>query len=262
MRVVAAESGLRFDIAAVGAAPSATITLARKATTQVLCACGLVLLFLTWSATPAFALAHGAGGWATWSNGSSLTAYGNRGEVYAYTRPSSGAKVNSIYVRAPGDPNGYLVEAGYTSTGSNPPSGLPANHDPWFFSVNMYAGVYTADDFSYQYGLPVGERTRVSLVNTSGAHNWDVYYAGTHVTTWWDTAFMYGYLTVGEERSLTSVDARASITYMERLAREGSAYTWYYWWNGVGDGYDDAYSFRFNHVGDSNHWVYCDDHNN
>lgn len=262
MKVVAAKSGVRSGIAAVGGPRPATTTLAWKPTIEVLCACGLALLFLAWCATPAFALAYQANGIATWSDGSWLTAYGNRGEVYAYARPSSGAKVNSIYVRAPGDPNDYLVEAGYAATGSNPPSGLPANHNPWFFSVNVVAGVYYAEQFNYQYGLPVGERTRVSVINTSGLHTWDVYYAGNYVMSWYDTDFMYGYLTVGEERSLTSVDARASITYMRRLAQEGSSYTWYYWWNGVRNGQDGAYYFRFNHVGDSNHWVYCDDHDN
>jgi len=203
----------------------------------------------------AFAL-PGVSGWATLSdNRTYLNAYGTRGDVYAYARPAYGMKVNSIYVKAPGDPDNYGVEAGYTSTGVGDTLLLPINHNAWFFTSRMKAGVWLSDDFGYAYGLPVGSRTRVSISNTGGGHDWNIYYGTTLLRTWTDTGFLYGRLQVGEERNYSSTDPRAAITNMEYVAKTGSAYGWYDWNYGVGDGYDSGYSFKFNHVADANHWV-------
>lgn len=224
--------------------------------TRMASVCLVACVVVALMPTPAFALPYQCGGWANWSDGTKITtAYANRGDMYAYARPSTGVKVNSIYVMAPGDPFRYLVEVGYTSTGSNAPD-LPDNENPWFFAATKKAGVYGADDW-FNLHLPVGERTTVGLQNTTGSETWEAYYETTLKRRWYDRDFDYGMLMVGEERSNTSIDARASITNMRRM---DASYDWYYWWHGYKFQEDELYQFRFNHVGDSNHWVYCDDH--
>ncbi|MFA5844332.1 MAG: hypothetical protein WC971_05810 [Coriobacteriia bacterium] len=202
----------------------------------------------------------GAGGRVTWSDGSDVrNAYGVMGTMFAYSRPATGVKVNSMYVRNPDYPNSWAVEVGYTSTGSGAGAwGLPENHDPWFFTVRYKDGVYAGEDFSYTFPFTVGERTTPSL-QRRGNDDWDVYYGNYLAHTWWDMPqLLMGRPTVGEERCNTGVDPRADITWMKLKQSNGG---WLYWWHGVAEGSDGAYSFRFNHVGDSNHWVYCDDHN-
>lgn len=213
---------------------------------------------------PPAALAYSvAGGIARWSDDTYVTnAKGNRGEMYAYPRPTTTEKVCSIYVRDPIYPSYYVVELGYSATGAYPYNGDPANHDPFLFTARMRAGEYLARNYT-STPFPVNQRTSVRIQNTSSWDDWAMFYNDLALTPWYDMLFTHGRPDVSEERWDLQVDGRASITYMKLMQPDLS---WAHWWHGVGDDYDDGltqwYSFRFNHVGDSNHWVYCDDHNN
>ncbi len=228
----------------------------------------LALIGLLAGPQEALGLDHGCGGRQTWSDGSDVkNAYGVMGTMYAYPRPSVGAKVNSMYVRNPDLPNHWGVEVGYSATGLYAPPPLPWSRDPWMFSARMKNGDYSVKDFGYLLPFPVNQRTTVSL-QRRGNDDWDIYYGSTLVDTWWDMPqLIQGTPTAAEERDVHSVDPRASITWMKTKMSSGS---WVYWWHGktngvagpAADTLNPAFRFRFNRVGDSNHWVYCDDKDN
>jgi hypothetical protein len=223
-------------------------------------------------AFPASAAAFpGAAARQTWSNGTPVTgAFGVKGKIRAYPRPTYGLKVSSMYIRKYNDPYRNFVEVGYTATGANPPSNpdgspIPANHDPWLFTARAINEEYKVQDF-YDKAFPVNGWTEVSLRNTSGNDNWYVYYGSTKVLTWWDiTTMILGEPWVGQERSISSIDARASQMYMQYFDKDGSTYTWYDWRYGrsvFADQLNPSFYWRTNLLDTSAHKIYCDDHTN
>jgi len=218
--------------------------------------CALLLLALV--PLPAMGLTYFAGAIQTWSNGNQVTgAYGVSGTLRAYAKPSTGTRVNSIYVRDPVFPNTWLVEVGWTATGSSPvPSSLPANHDPWLFAARISNGDYYPADY-FTSPFTVDGWTNVSL-SRFGDNDWRVNYKGAQVGSFWDNITM-GTPWVGEERSNTSMDGRASMQWMKLQLSDG---TWDDWWYMEVKETDGSYTWWDNHLQDSNHHIYADDHQN
>lgn len=199
-------------------------------------------------------LYRGCAGQAYWSSGSKATGVGNMADVYVYPRPTYDLRVNSLYVQSPTDSGATGVEIGWTSS---------PTHNPWPFTVWYDGGMATPVDWP-SVSLPVNSRISFEIANTSNGDDWQMYMGGILYKNWPNTGMNSGWPVNAEERNSGSDDGRASMTNCQLLKKTGGVYDWT-WWSDGGralDAYDTPYYFRFNHVTDANHWVYCDDHNN
>ncbi|MDY0087516.1 MAG: hypothetical protein RBS78_03055 [Coriobacteriia bacterium] len=213
--------------------------------------------FLLAAVQLAYGLNYFAPGVCTDSSGTRLLSDAIYAQIYIYPKPTldpaNGDHVNSIYARRANTDNvevGWYWRAYMTSLPQNFIATYSTPNGHWESNVSA-CGIVSSTFEPYE------------LRRIAGTSKWTFYINGTAVaSTAYSTGITSAYAIVGAERNTTKDDGRGSWTYVKYKPYGGTSYA--YWpsartdTNSSGGSYDNdpTYSFYYNKIGASNHWVY------
>jgi len=199
-----------------------------------------------------------AGGGGKNTSGSWIVSYGVKADSYVYPKqsPQDDDWVNSLYAR---QYDGDFFEAGWywTKTGSTP---------VWFAQLRKN-GFYQPEQHFYVSGVVPGQRKTIAVCKSTGnSDSYYVYVDNGIKFIQYSSGITSSIPCVGTERYDTLDYNKGSWTYVRHFQKIGtSSFQWQYWPSaGVTpvSNQDPSYRFYTNRVNESNHWVYCDDHQN
>ncbi|MHB8706855.1 MAG: hypothetical protein ACYC77_10110 [Coriobacteriia bacterium] len=215
----------------------------------------LALLFVIAPASQAYASFSWvyAGGVAAWDNDSQLLAYGVQGNSLMYPKPTDHLRdwVNSLYAR---QDDGDFFEAGWYWRPT-------LAERKWFSQLRQYGVMYPEVSLNVGYKAP-GTRAIIQVRRWGTSDTYRVYVDGVLVREEYLTGITSCRAAAGSERYDTEDTNRGSWTYIKWM---NSSQVWSYWPNAlryIGAGHDPVYLFYNNYIDRSDHYVYCDDHQN
>lgn len=195
-----------------------------------------------------------AGGVAAWDAGTSqILAYGVQASSLMYPKPlnHTGDWVNSVYAR---QDDGDFYEAGWYWRPT-------LSRRQWFATLRK-AGVTYAEEPLSVPDKPSGTRAAIQVRRWGTSDTYRVFVDGLLVHEEYLTGITSCRASVGSERYFTEDTNRGSWTYVKWM---NSSQVWSYWPNAlrfVGEKHDPEYLFYTNYLDRSDHYVYCDDHQN